>query len=296
MSIEEQPAQTSTERGTPPLLPLRERPGLVAAFAAVGLVVGLGVAAVTPTTYTAEARLAVGSGEMSSLSIPGYPTASASMASNYARWVTTTGAGGQVLADGDVTLSASPIPESNVIRLEAESRDKDAALAAADDAASALTDEVNKVRDEDNPEKLLEQITANQPEVATAEQKQLVLANQYRDAVARNISGELAEEQIAGIEERYTAANAEYSALKLSQTALEQRYIRLSSQKTTEAELNTIQPAEISGDTSFVKFQRFGLVGLVGGLAAGFVAAHVAHSRNAESQPGRGRRRRTTEQ
>lgn len=272
---------TSTARraGTPPLRPLAERPGLVAGCAIGGLALGLLAAVVTPTTYTAETRLAVGTGELSNLNIPGYPTASADIASNYARWVTAEGAGGRIVGGDDVTLSASPIPESNVIRIEADSGDPDTALAAADEAAEALTIEVNKVREEDDPENVLADVAAHAPELAEAEQKQIVLGNQYRDALQRAAEGELSEADTEPLRAEHAKAYAQWQTLDTAQDARVARYTRLITQNTSEADLSTIQPAEITGDDRASNLQRFGLVGLVLGAVLGFLLSHLVHRR-----------------
>ena len=279
---------TATSRrpaGTPPLLPLKEHPLLVALCAIIGLVLGLGVAAITPATYTAETRLAVGTGELSNLNIPGYPTASADMAANYARWVTSTGAGGEVVTDGsDVELTASPLPGSNVIRVEAKSGDPDLATTTVDAAATALRDEVNKVRDEDDPEQILAQIEENAPAVVLAQEQRNVAADAYRGAYARVVAGEITEADTQVLADQLSAAEAEYERLDAAQGALIARYQRLVSQNTSEADLTIVQPGEVTANDKSSNFQRFGLVGLVGGAAIGFVAAHLAHRR--------GRRRR----
>lgn len=267
--------------GVPPLLPLKHHPRLLAACAAAGLALGLGVAAVSPATYTAEVRLAVGTGEMSSLQIPGYPTASRDMAENYARWVTTTGAGGKVITDGSVELSASPLPDSNIVRLEAKSTDADAATTAAADAAAALRDEVNKVREEDDPEKVLQEIEDHAAEVAIANEHTIVLGDAYRDAYAQVVAGTLTEADIQDWESQYADAQSYYRSLNAQQVAREARYQRLVSQNTTEADLTIVQEAGVTGNDKVSNLQRYGLIGLVGGGVIGFGAAHLAYRRSA---------------
>lgn len=308
MTIQDQPAPEPAERapGIPPLLPLKEYPRLVALCAAAGLALGLGVAALTPATYTAEARLAVGSGEMSNLNIPGYPTASADMAENYSRWVTITGAGGKVIADdGSVKLSASPLPASNVIRLEAKSSDSELALSTADEAADALQTAVNEVRDENDPEKILAEIEENAPVLAATKEERNVIAASYRNAYAQTVDGTLTEADIQVWLDRLTEVESEYQRLEAEQTARTARYQRLVAQRSTEADLTVVQSAEITNNDRVSMLQRLGLVGLAGGAFIGFIAAHVRYRRGlgaakptsseqAETaSPARTRRRRT---
>lgn len=269
----------STERTISPLQPVLRHLRLAIGVTVAGLALGLGVAAITPVTYTAETRLAVGTGELSNLNIPGYPTASSAMASNYARWVTDTGAGGQVVAGDGVSLQASPIPDSNVIRLEARSGDPDRAVATADQAATALRDEVNKVRAEDDPVRIMGEIQAHAPDVIIAENRQVMLANTYRGILADYQTGAVAQETLVSVRDQFTDAYTEWLTLSTEQTARVARYQRLVAQQTTEADLTVVQPAGVTGSNRSSNFQRYGLVGAVLGGVAALGASHVIDRR-----------------
>ncbi len=269
------------ERTISPLQPVMRHLRLALGITLAGTALGLGVAAVTPETYTAETRLAVGTGELSNLNIPGYPTASAEMASDYARWVTDTGAGGEVVADDGVTLQASPIPDSNVIRVEAQSGDPDTALATADDAASALRDAVNEVREEDDPERIMAEIQEHAPDVVIAENRQAMLGNTYRGILADYQAGAVSQEALETSRDQFTQAYTEYLTLNTEQTARIARYQRLVSQQTTEADLTVVQPAEVTGNDRTSNLQRFALVGTVLGAVAALAASHVIDRRAA---------------
>ena len=264
-----------------PLQPVLRHIKLALGITLAGAVLGLGVAAVTPVMYTAETRLAVGTGELSNLNIPGYPTASAEMASDYARWVTETGAGGEVVADDDVTLQASPIPDSNVIRVEARSADSDAAISTADEAATALRDAVNEVREEDDPERIIGEIQAHAPAEVIAENRQAKLANIYRGILADYQAGTVSQETLEASRDQYTGAYTEWLTLDTEQTARIARYQRLRAQETTEADLTIVQPAEVTADDRASTLQRFGLVGLVLGGVSALIATHVLDRRRA---------------
>ncbi len=114
--------------------------GVVAAL--LGAALGVGAAFAVPVTYTAEARVAVGSGDLTSGAIAGFPVAASQLASNYARYVNDRGVAATDLPE-NVTLSASQIPESNVIRIEVESSDPEAARSSANKAAELLVEAVN---------------------------------------------------------------------------------------------------------------------------------------------------------
>ena len=83
---------------------------------------GVSIALNRPPTYTAEARLAVGPDSNSAYSIAGFPTAARDLAANYARWVQNNATSGTWAPEGVSSVTASPIPESGVIRIETQSR------------------------------------------------------------------------------------------------------------------------------------------------------------------------------
>lgn len=100
--------------------------------------------------YTAETRLAVGPESFAAMSVPGFVSASKELASNYARYVVDTNAGvddlekASNLPQGSLTsLSASPIPDSNIVIIEVESPSQSDALKAVAAAAQNLIDQVN---------------------------------------------------------------------------------------------------------------------------------------------------------
>ena len=107
------------------------------ALAFVGLVAGIGVGAGKPPIYTAETRLAIGAQGLSSYAIPGFALAAQELAADYARYVSLAQDGSALTAAlGSrsaeiVGLSASPVPNSSVVSVEAQSRDSALAIRAA---------------------------------------------------------------------------------------------------------------------------------------------------------------------
>jgi hypothetical protein len=128
-----------------PLAAMARRPLLVAivvcACAGAGIALGLGRAPV----YTAEGRLGVGSIDVDSQALPGYVEATQSLAGSYSRAIDSdqvlgtlsraTGLPRTVVA---ARLSASPVAESSVIRVEARGTDAAGAVRLANAGSAAL--------------------------------------------------------------------------------------------------------------------------------------------------------------
>lgn len=215
-----------------------------------------------PPVYTAEARLAVGSGQMTALNIPGYPTASEAMASNYARWVDHQGVQGQLVPEGTLSLSASPIVESNVLRIEATSRDPQVAVSAADEAANALREAVNQVADVNDPEALITEIGENIAPLLLARQAAQRAENNYDDA----LEGGAPEPQLEQAFETLVEAQQDLIALELEQDGRRDRYRNLVATRSTEADLVEVSSAQTVGNDRMATLQRNGLLAVLAGL------------------------------
>lgn len=237
---------------------------------------GVGVAVARPVTYTGEMRLAVGQGEMSALNIPGYPSATRDMASNYSRWVTDQGVAGMTLPDGVLTLAASPMPGSSVIRIEATSHDADQARAAAQDAAEALTSEVARARAENDPAAILREIVAHAPELSRANAGTSGTLNRYN----RNLANNAPEAVVAQDLEEYAATDTNRSMLQVQQDARMERYRRIVSTRSTEAQLFRVTPeGEVTGNDRMRNVQRLGMIGFGVGLLVSVVGAAAVERR-----------------
>ncbi len=121
---------------------------LIVVCTMLGVLFGAAFGVVRKPTYTAQARLVVGkTAQLSNLaSIPGLDAAGQSLAASYSRLVTTDA----VLNDAakrlggslDGSLSASPIPLSPVVLVEASAKTSDGAVALAKAGSAALVDAV----------------------------------------------------------------------------------------------------------------------------------------------------------
>lgn len=248
----------------------------IAALTIVGALIGALIGFLLPPVYTAETRLAVGSGSLNALNVPGFPTASEKMASNYARWIglygVSSGEEGQTLA----SVSASPIPESNVLRIEAEASTPEDAKTAAAEAAVRLKSEVNHVTRDNDPEAALTMVKSLVKPIKDAELAERRAEGRYRSFLEDRVTGPVVRDAKAAWEE--SAGNM--IVLETRQQAWMDRHRSLLSSRTTEANLVDIgHGAEISKNSRPAAVQRYGMLGLMAGLAAGLLFAWLQHRR-----------------
>ncbi|MFT4294061.1 MAG: hypothetical protein QM582_01455 [Micropruina sp.] len=240
--------------------------GTVAAL--IGAVVGVAVGFAMPVSYTAESRVAVGAGDLTSGAVAGFPLAASGLASNYARYVNDRGVAQTDVPEG-VTLSASQIPESNVIRIEAVSADSAAATAAANTAAEQLVNIVNT-----NGRQSIDAAFADFSEAAKNDAKnqtQLAAAQRNLDQLLNKDGAKKAAIQAARDKVTQAAANAANTSAKSA--ALRQKYTNLVDGGKTAANLQLIRTADALKSNRMSRVSQLGLLGLIVGAAAGLVIA-----------------------
>lgn len=225
--------------------------------------------------YRAEARLAVGSGQITALNVPGFPTASEQMASNYARWVGHEGTQGKGVPEGTLSLTASPIVESNVLRIEATSHKPQTARAAATQAKEQLIEAVNAVRTENDPAALIAEVQDNVKPLEQARARSESLKRSYREAAESDATS--TDNQ--SLFDDYIGAEEKLVRLELVQDGLRDRYRNLSATRSTEAELVSVQPAEVVESDRMQVAQRNVLLALVVGLVVGGSLAQLRERR-----------------
>lgn len=134
---------------TTPSLRVRSRTSTVRKSVAVGLALSLGLAMLGALagllaaggSATAEARVVVGAQDLNAQSVPYYSTATVGLAETYARYVTEDA--GEDLPES-VTVSASVVAETPVIRIQAAAPSEAAAVAAAQRVTDDLLEVVNE--------------------------------------------------------------------------------------------------------------------------------------------------------
>lgn len=230
--------------------------------------VGIGAGLLTPVTWTAESRVAVGSGDLTSGAVAGFPLAASQLASNYARYVNDSGVAGNPVP-GNVELSASQIPDSNVIRIEATSTDPNAAKAAANDTAQKLMDAVNNTG---TP--TVDQIYSDFTKAAddTAKAESAVSAAQR--ALDVLINKDASKGSISDARDKVTAATAKAAKTGLVSDSLRQKYMSMvAGSSTTAAKLMLARTADTLSSNRTSLVSRYGLVGLAVGAVVGLLLA-----------------------
>ncbi len=234
---------------------------------------GVGLATTRPTLYTAEVRLAVGGTDLAAYAIPGFAAASRELASNYARYVTP----GLVIdtlpnetSSKLVGLGASPVPASNVIRVEATATDARAASIAANKAGTVLVARLKTIIAEQSAETTLAAYNALTRQLSTARQVQATAQRRVNklEAAATRADRPADEPSAALVEARKALVEAatKVGAMKLRQDALGGLYQQQLSRGRNQNELIVVTPVQATGDNRISRMQSFGLVGAGWGL------------------------------
>jgi len=249
-------------------------------FTLVGGLIGVLIGVVWPTTYTAETRVAVGMGSLTSSSIAGFPLAADDLASNYSRYVNNTGVAMADTIPG-VELEASQIPESNVIRIEAHSRNADDARAAATRAADDLMNKVN--------------VEANQQEREETRTLIAEASRRFGDAYARvqaeqsqlgsSIGAGTAQGTIDGLRTRLADSKTEEGIASAELDAQRTKLIRMVSEDSESAHLTMVREVGEPESSRVSMIQRLLLIGLVVGFVVAVAAATIRERRTARPQP-----------
>lgn len=247
----------------PPLLAMARHWLLCTAITLLGLIGGIAYAWTTPTTYTAESRLSVAPADNSAYSIAGFPLAARDLAATYARWVQNNAADpASGWADAGVSsISASPIPESAVLRIEAKAASPEAATNAVTQAGQRLLTTVNEEQAKHDPKLAYRAFQQLAPKVVAA------------DADVTAASAAVGRSNTAANQKALREAKIKLSMLQLEQDANGQLYKELYSNTSGISLLKEVAPAALSGDDRRSGLARWGLAGLGGGLVVSLVVA-----------------------
>ena len=257
---------TPDARSRGPLAAMRDRWIMCVVLAIALAAAGFGLSTRHQTQFTAESRLAVGSNSLQAYQVAGFAIASQALAANYARFVSGSPATSKALGASlhertrDITsISASPIPDSNVIRIEATATGPKVALAASNAIAKSLVEQVNAAS-RPTTQKLL------------AEHHSLTVAIIDQEAKIRRLpksatAAAVAEEQ------------AKLATLRLRQTAFGVAYQQTLTQPAVENDLREIQPAAVTGNDKRRTEELYTISGLLVGLLLGLVLSNLLESR-----------------
>ncbi|WP_369052480.1 hypothetical protein [Kineococcus terrestris] len=265
-----------------PLTALAQRWKLAAALVVAGALAGAGLAQAVPTTYTGEARVAVGSQSLDARIVAGYSVAANQLASDIARYVNDRQAQGDLepvlgeRADEVQRVSASPIAGSSVVLVEVDAASAETATEGAQAVAQQLVDQVNTAGT-GAPDLLLQQYRDLTAQVEQARQ------------AAAQAEGALAEAQASGaaaleVEAARTTAQetaAALDVLEVQQQALSQRYRNAVSNTPSASGLSVVRDAEVSRDDSGSTLQLLLLAGAGAGLLLALLLAVLQDRRRA---------------
>lgn len=228
-------------------------------------------------TYTAETRLAVAGSGLNGDNIGAFPLASQEIAADYARYVTNAEEQSQLeeqlgVDEGTISeVKASPIPESNVVRIEVSALRRGAAVKAARQIGEALIAQVNDTtaRDKAVADALALYTTLAQQTAAAqtaADAAKLALDN----ANGRANSGfPRAGDDFAALQANAAATSSALAILVVQRDAAGQKYEDLYTETGMTATLKVVRESAVTGDDRMAGLQRYGLVGVAaGGLLA----------------------------
>lgn len=261
------------------------QPGILAALARIwpvavvlvlaGLAAGTAWAWRTPNVHTAETRLSIGSQELSAQAVPGYAFALQTMAANYARYVRTTDSVRDELvtslgpaASTVVEVTASPIPESNILRIEVAGTDPEVAVAAADQLGANLAAAV--VQDSFGVDARREELTATSQALAAAEQQEQA-AQLALDQLL--LEAEVEQGTVDAARQALVDASTAAAVLTVEQEALSNAYRSAVEDSGRATTLSVIRPAEVTMDDGAASLQRWGAVGTIAGASVAVLVA-----------------------
>ena len=255
---------------------------LIAITTVLGLVCGIAAALVYPPAYTAEARIVVGTNATLAnvQASAGLPAAEDSFAAEYARLVTSATVTSDVarrLHEGHIggSLSASPIPQSPIIMVDATAPRSAAAVRLAQAGAVSLLAAVNKLNDG----------TAATVKGLLAQYVQAETALGAEQARVRSLQTKLdatpsSSPAVGTLRSEFAAAQGAAYADQLEATALSNQYQNQYSPYQQAEETVKISGPAIATGSDRKKALEIGLLaGLVGGAVVGLAVAAVGDIR-----------------
>jgi capsular polysaccharide biosynthesis protein len=213
--------------------------------------------------YTAQARIAVGTTDVSPVLLEEVVAGNQSLAASYARAIATspviTAAAREIgIAPTDAAdrLDATPVPGSTLIQVEATGLSEAAAVALANAGASELIDYVKRLNRTNETAELFRNYRRAQAAARRAERRtQELLHSERRDSPVT------------------TRARIKQDIAALKASDLANRYRAASQSASNASRLTLIAPAATADSDARDVFEQLLLVGAVGGLVLGIALA-----------------------
>jgi hypothetical protein len=250
------------------LAAVREQP---VAFLAPIVVLALVLAAygmVRSPRYTADAQISVGRLDIPTQGLPGFAQAGASMAAAFSRAIDAPPVTRRAAARAHVSravatdaLSAAPIPQSPLIRVEATASDARLAVRLANGGTRGLIDYSRRVGAGNTDNGLLTRYTALSRQVTA-------LAVQRAQAEARARQSPTAARRSA-----LAAVDSRYRALVLQRDAVGTAYGARAAGQSAASLLSVLAPATVASSDRTTVVKRLGVTGAIAGLVVGLALA-----------------------
>jgi hypothetical protein len=239
-----------------------------------------------PITYTAESRLLVGQVDTEARSVPGYTKAAQDLAAVYARVVPTDVVVGPVAAQAGAppdtvrsAISASPIPDAAIVRVEARAGSSEQARQLADLAATSLADYVHRLsaaEPTDQPEFKAYAAAANAYAVAQFHQQALQQqVDQMRATTTASVAAGATSPGDGALEVaqvQMVAATSDVLQKKLQVDSLSEAY-RNAVRGTGDR--SGLRPVAAAADTGSDRMANLQIGVLTGAVAGGLLALGV---------------------
>lgn len=299
---DEDDVSSPPRRRPPPPPPLRPRyvaPGrsallhwrLVVAITALTTAIGLGYGIIKSPLYSAESMLYVGKtiSPSNPNAVAGLPAASQTIAGDYARLISTQ----PVIADASKrlghpqhlggTISATQIPQSSEIRVDATAGSQSAALRLANAAALAMIDSVNQINQtSQNQLKQLQDQYASVKKAMSVLQNQIDTDQAQLQALTNAGKGGSAEgtqltNEIGNLNSQLAADTLQANSI---QTEYENDYTPFQSDSQA---ISLVGPPSSRGSDRRTTLEIGGIAGLFGGLIIGTTVASLRDLREDRS-------------
>jgi len=223
--------------------------------------VALAVTLARSPQYTAEARLNVGRIDVPAYTLPGVIYGNQSLAQSYARAITApavvNSATRAVNISGSTArsrLTATPVPQSTVIRVDATGASEESAIALANAAGKGLTTYVIKLNQNAQANTILGDFQRAQRDVDAAQRR-------------------LGSAQRSGSAATAQQAQLTLQTAQLKASTLEQRYRFESGNEAPPNLVQMLSPATTATSDFSSRLQEVLLIGLVAGVVVGLALA-----------------------
>ena len=262
-----------------PFSALRDRPGL-----SIGLILAFALLSLIPTfasspRYKAESRLLVGSAQtVDTQALQSFQVATQQLAATNSRLITSDQVLSAIAAkthisrdDVQNSVQASPIPETSIIRVEAEAGSESVAVQLADAAAGSLATAVTTTGD--NSSSLL----SDYQKASTAYAGVVAARDQQQTAVNQAIAANRNPATITALQQTLTTLQGQVSTAKLKLDSLQQAYA--ASQRGVLNTVDVIERARSTGNDRVHKLELNLVIGLFVGLIVAVAASTYAARR-----------------